>query len=75
MPARVKTMVPSGAHVAPRPGGPGVMRTGAPPVTDIFLSCPPAMKPTQRLSGENMGIEADSVSGIGCPSRESIERR
>jgi hypothetical protein len=51
-----RTMVPSGAHAAPRGFPPtSVIATEAPPATGTFRSQRSAKKPSQRPSGEKKG--------------------
>src|ERR1700730_15242269 len=73
-----KRIPPSRFQVPPRLPGASQMVWGGPPEASIFLSFPSAKKPMKRLSGDQKGKEAFSVSGRGCIESESngrIQRR
>src|SRR5262245_3745493 len=62
-------MAPLRDHEAPRPFGASHTVSTPPPVARTRLIFPSAKNPIQRLSGDQNGLTALSVPGIGRPSR------
>src|SRR3954465_11041767 len=60
-PAAENTMTPSAFQVPPDRFGPPQMFCPGPPVTLIFLICPPEKNAISRLSGDQNGDNAPSV--------------
>src|SRR5215813_15269679 len=58
-------ITPSALQAPPRPVGALASVCGAPPTMSARLSIPPAKKPIDRLSGDQKGNDAPSVSAIG----------
>src|SRR6266567_5845373 len=61
-------IVPSGLQVPPLPKGASHITSAEPPLRSIVFNLPPAKKPRDRLSGDQKGKVAPSVSASGCAS-------
>ena len=73
--ADLNTMTPSRFQAPPPPAVPPMASQtseGAPPLTRTLFSLFPAKNPICRLSGDQKGFSAPSVSGISRASRDPI---
>ena len=68
------TIIPLAPQLAPAPTGAAHNVIGKPPDVEIFLSCPSAKNPIQRLSGEKKGVVAFAVPPSGLASTLFIGR-
>src|SRR5262249_10857065 len=67
-------ITPSAFRVRPRPRGASQRTCGGPPEMSILLSFPGTKNPTERLSGDQKGKDASSVSLSGWAVRASSVR-
>ena len=67
-------MTPSELQLPSEPVGASQIFCAGPPVTSIFFSFPSAMKPRNRLSGDQKGRAVPSVPFKGCAARAFMER-